>query len=120
MGGSVTTRGYLAAHPDTVRNYLKAYIEAIQLLRTDRERAIEVIAHYSEGTDRALIEQSWEVFRDYYALPPYPDREAMAAVVREELGNTNPRAYDVPPEDFYDDRPLRDLEQNGFLQQVAR
>jgi ABC-type nitrate/sulfonate/bicarbonate transport system substrate-binding protein len=118
MGGSVTTRGYLGAHPEVVRNYLRAYVEAIQILRTDRERAVDVIAKYADTPDRTLAEQSWEAFHDYYTQPPYPEREAMAAVVREELGNTNPRAYDIPPEEFYDDRPLRELEQSGLIQQV--
>ena len=119
MGGTVSTRGYLAANPEIARNYLRAYVEAVHLLRTDRERAVDVIAKYSDTEDRAVAEQSWEVFRDYYAMPPYPDREAMEAVVREELGNMNPKAYDVPVQDFYDDRLLRELEQSGFFRQVA-
>jgi ABC-type nitrate/sulfonate/bicarbonate transport system substrate-binding protein len=119
MGGTVSTRGYLAAHPEVARNYLRAYVEAVHLLRTDRERAVDVIANYSDTDDRTVAEQSWEVFRDYYAMPPYPDREAMEAVVREELGNMNPKAYDVPPQDFYDDRPLRELEQSGFIRKVT-
>ena len=42
----------------------------------------------------------------------------MEAVVREELGNMNPRARDVPPQDFYDDRLLRELDDTGFIRQV--
>jgi len=52
-------------------------------------------------------------------MPPYPEREAMEAVVREELGNMNPRAREVPPQDFYDDRLLRELDDSGFIRQLT-
>ncbi len=119
MAGSTTTRGYIAARPEVVRSYLKAYVEAVHLLRTDRERAVDVIARYTDTADRAEVEQSWEIFRDYYTMPPYPEREAMEAVVREELGNMNPRAREVPPQDFYDDRLLRELDDSGFIRQLT-
>jgi ABC-type nitrate/sulfonate/bicarbonate transport system substrate-binding protein len=119
LGGTVTTRSHIAAHRERVRNYLKAYVEAVHLLRTDRERAIDVIAQYTNLADRAIAEQTWEIYRNYYSMPPYPERAAMEAVAREELGNMNPKAREVPPEDFYDDSILRELEQSGFVRQVT-
>ncbi|MBX5493482.1 MAG: hypothetical protein IRZ14_20220 [Chloroflexi bacterium] len=118
FGGSITTRRFIAEQPETVRNYLKAYVEGVHLLRTDRERAVQVIAQYTNVAP-AIAEQTWELFRDRYTWPPYPDSEAMKTVVEEDLALSNPRARDIPPEAFFDDRFLRELEASGFIQQVA-
>jgi ABC-type nitrate/sulfonate/bicarbonate transport system substrate-binding protein len=119
-GGTVATRGFIAARPAVVAAYVKAYTEAVYLLRTDRERAVDVIAKYGELTDRALAEQTWTIFRDRYVLPPYPDPRAMQTVVDEELVNTSPRARELPLDAFYDDRFVRELDQSGFVQALGR
>lgn len=119
FGGTVTTRGYIAAHPDAVQSYVKAYTEALHLLRTDRERAVAVITKYAELADRSVAERTWEIYRDRYAIPPTPDPVAMMTVVEEEVVPTNPKARDVPPTTFYDDRFTRELETSGFLRQLG-
>jgi ABC-type nitrate/sulfonate/bicarbonate transport system substrate-binding protein len=118
FAGTITTKRYIAAHPDAVQGYVKAYAEALHLLRTDRERSVAVIMKYAELTDRGIAEQSWEMFRPYYAALPYPDAAAMQAAVDEELAATNPRAREVPPQAYYDDRFVRELEESGFARQL--
>ncbi|HLI26173.1 MAG TPA: ABC transporter substrate-binding protein [Chloroflexota bacterium] len=118
FAGSVTTRRYLAEQPAIVRRYLQAYLEGLYLLRTDRERAIQVIAQYTH-VDRDIAAQTWELFRDRYAWPPYPNVEAMTTVVEEDLALTDPRVREIPPTAFFDDHLLRDLVASGFLQQLA-
>jgi NitT/TauT family transport system substrate-binding protein len=119
LGGTASTRSHLAARPEQVRKYLQAYVEGVHLLKTDRQRAVDVIAKYTELSDRSIAEQTWEIYRDLYSMPPYPERVGMDTVVREELANMNPKARDIPPEDFYDDRILRELEQSGFVRQIT-
>jgi ABC-type nitrate/sulfonate/bicarbonate transport system substrate-binding protein len=119
FAGSATRRSALAANPDRARKYLMAYSEAVYLLRTDRERGMAAMAKVTETSDPAAAEAAWDTFGPEFHFPPYPQREAMEVVIREELGPVNPRAYDVPPEDFYDDRLLRELEQSGFFRQIA-
>jgi NitT/TauT family transport system substrate-binding protein len=119
FAGSVATRRHITSNPDRVRRYLMAYTEALHLLRTDRERAIDVMGKIAEASDRASTEQAWEILGPEFQFPPFPERAAMEAVVREELAHVNPRARDIPREDFYDDRILRDLEREGFFTQVV-
>jgi NitT/TauT family transport system substrate-binding protein len=115
FGGSITTKSYIASHPETVRGYVKAYTEAIYLLRTDRERSIAVLQKGGQVDDPQVAEQAWEAFRDRYTLPPYPDVTAMEAVVQEELAATNPKAAEIPPTAYFDDRFVRELDESGFV-----
>jgi hypothetical protein len=81
---------------------------------------VSVIAKYTQLSDRAIAEQTWEIFRPRYALPPYPDLTAMETVVVEDLIPNNPRARDVPPRDYFDDRFVRELEESGFVRQLEQ
>jgi ABC-type nitrate/sulfonate/bicarbonate transport system substrate-binding protein len=119
FGGTASTKSYIATNTETVRKYLRAYVEAVHLLRTDRERGTTVIGKYTNIDDRTVAEQTWEVFSKRYDMPPYPTREAMEAVIQYALVDTDPKAKDIPPQDFYDDRLLRELEQSGFVKQVT-
>jgi hypothetical protein len=65
--------------------------------------------------DPRVAEQTWDAFRDHYTLPPYPDATAMEAVVREELAVTHPKAAEIPPTAYFDDRFVRELDENGFV-----
>ena len=97
FGGTVSTKSYLASNADTVRKYLKAYVEAVHLLRTDRERGTAVIGKYTNMDDQAVAEQTWEIFSKRYDMPPYPTREGMEAVIQYSLVDTDPKAKDIPP-----------------------
>ncbi|HEY7062569.1 MAG TPA: ABC transporter substrate-binding protein [Chloroflexota bacterium] len=118
-GGAISTRRQIAERPERVRSYVQAYTAAVARLRADPELALDVLQKYGEVPDRAIAAQQWAMFAPHYTLPPYPRRAAMEAVVREELAPTNPRALDIPPEDFYDDRFVRALDESGFVRQLG-
>jgi len=118
-GGAITTRRQIAARPERVRTYVQAYTAAVARLRADPELGIAVLMKYGDVPDRAIAAQQWEMFAPHYAFPPYPQRAAMEAVVREELAPTNPRALEIPPQDFYYDRFLRELDESGFVRQLS-
>ncbi len=117
-GGTMATRGYVAEHPERVRNYVKAYTEALHLARLDRERTVSTLMKYADLSDRAIAEQTYDIYRGYYNVPPYPDPAAMEVVIREELMASNPRARDVPPQAYYDDRFVRELDESSFVRQL--
>jgi NitT/TauT family transport system substrate-binding protein len=119
QGGSVTTRNNISAHPERIQSYVKAYTEALHVLRTDRGAAVDAIAKYADMADREMVEASWEDYRPYYAMPPYPDRAALEMVIQEELIPANPRAAEVPPEAYYDDRFVRALDESGFIRDLT-
>jgi ABC-type nitrate/sulfonate/bicarbonate transport system substrate-binding protein len=115
----VNRAGYIAAHPERVQNFVKATIEALQLLRTDRERTVSLLAKYAQITDRVVAEQSWEYLRERWVMPPYPDRKAVETVIQEALVPEDPNARQIPPEAYYDDRFIRELEASDFIRQVT-
>jgi len=118
QAGALTTRRQNAERPERVRNYVKAYTEALYRLRTDRERAIDVLMQYARIDDRATAGETYDFMRGSFVIPPYPNPAAFEVVVQEDLVPSNPRARDVPVQSYYDDAFLRELEQSGFFREL--
>ncbi len=54
--GVATTRGFVRDNPETVRRYVKSHVEAIHLMKTDRETGIKVLAKYLRSIkDRDIL-----------------------------------------------------------------
>ena len=116
FGGTVSTKSYLASNADPCE-----VPEGVCGGRpsADGRGAAPRSSEYSNMDDQAVAEQTWEIFSKRYDMPPYPTREGMEAVIQYSLVDTDPKAKDIPPQEFYDDRLLRELEQSGFVKQVT-
>ncbi len=58
----VSSRRFVRENPDSARRFIKAHLEAVNLLKTDRETGIKTLAKYLRRTrDRPLLEKSYDV-----------------------------------------------------------
>ncbi|HUK40248.1 MAG TPA: NrtA/SsuA/CpmA family ABC transporter substrate-binding protein [Candidatus Acidoferrales bacterium] len=107
-----TTRKYAREHPDIVRRYVKAQVEAIHRIYTDKETSIKVLAKYfGRGMERDVLEKTWENLLNERVLPKkqYPSLEGIKTILASE-----PKAKDVSPEEFADSSFVKELDQSGF------
>jgi len=116
--GAVSTRRQIDEQPERVRRYVQAYTEGLYRFRADRERGIDVLMKYAQIDDRAIAAETYDLLRERFIAPPYPNRASFELVVQEDLAPTNPRAREIPVESYYDDRFLRELDQAGFLREL--
>jgi ABC-type nitrate/sulfonate/bicarbonate transport system substrate-binding protein len=54
--GIVTTRKIIQQKPDAVNRYLRAYTEALSIIRRDKETAMKVMAKFMKTDDRKVLE----------------------------------------------------------------
>jgi NitT/TauT family transport system substrate-binding protein len=111
------TRGFLDRQPDRAERALRALAQAVSRFETDREFASQVLGKYGQVDDRAVLDASVEYYRPLFALDPYPDREAMQAVLDVE---EHPAARTTRPDDVADGRFAERLRSSGFLDQLPR
>lgn len=116
VNGVVTTRRYLKSHEDTVRRFLKAYIEGAVRGMKDKAFAMKTMGKYFRTDDRELLEETYEMtIKTGFHVPPYP---AGIASLLQDLEKTNPKAKGAKPDDFSDPRLVRELDQSGFIRSV--
>jgi NitT/TauT family transport system substrate-binding protein len=120
--GVVTTRKFIRERPDIVRRYVKSQIEAVHLMKTDRETGLKVLAKFlARQKDRDLIEKSYDVSmgEEVYPRKQYPTLPGIATVL-EAMAKENPKAKEVKPEDFVDLRFVKELDESGFIDNLYK
>jgi ABC-type nitrate/sulfonate/bicarbonate transport system substrate-binding protein len=117
----VSTRGEIIRDdPDLVRRFLSAEIEAIALMKKDRAFATKVLSKYLRTQDAELLGESYDVqIAKYMMKVPLTTAGAVKSVL-EELSERNPKAKDLDPNKFFDDRFVRQLQASGFVESLYR
>ena len=108
----VTTRKVIQQKPDAVIRYLRAYTEAISIIRRDKETTLKVMGKFMKTDNRKVLEAVYEEHLPVFQRVPLMTKEAVQAVLDVAK---NPRAQQMKPEDFYDNSFIQKLEVSGFI-----
>ena len=117
QNGVVTTRKYLKTNEDTVRRFLRAYIEGAALAKKDKAFATKVMSKYLATNDRELLDDAYERVTLHLEIPPYPSVEGVSVLLKT-LEKAQPKAREAKPEDFIDSRLVRELDKSGFIDRL--
>jgi NitT/TauT family transport system substrate-binding protein len=115
--GVATSRKFILQHPDVVRRYIRAHVEAIHRIKTDRETGLKVaMKYFGRARDQESMEKSYTRYISEDKLPrkQYPTLEGIKTVLTT-LGEKDPKARAIKPEDLVDLRFVRELDQSGFV-----
>jgi NitT/TauT family transport system substrate-binding protein len=114
----VTTRKLTREKPEIIARLVRSQLEAVHLLKTDREKGLRVLAKYMQGlNDREVLEKAYDraVAEDMLPRKQYPSLEGIKTVL-DTLVERDPRIKAVKPEIFIDARFIQELESNGFIE----
>lgn len=115
--GLLGSRRVLDRDERKVLNLLRAYLEAIKVLKTERAWSIQELAHFTRVTDLKAVEEAYDSFKDQLPNVPHPSLEAMQAVV-SQMAETTPKARTADARNYIEDRYLRQLENDGFAKRI--
>ena len=120
INGVVTTRRYFKTNEDTVRRFMRAYIEGAARGQRDKSFAVKTMAKIFRSDDRELLDESYDlIIKPNFVVPPYPSVPGIASLLKG-LEPTNPKAKGSRPEDHADARVVRELEQSGFIKSLQQ
>jgi NitT/TauT family transport system substrate-binding protein len=115
----VSTRSTIKKDRDTVKRFLMAYSEAVDLLFRDKELAMKVIGKWTRTQDRETLESSYEYATNFIERPPKLPFKATENIVAS-MAETDPRAKDHKAEEFLDPSIYNELEKSGFFKSLGR
>jgi ABC-type nitrate/sulfonate/bicarbonate transport system substrate-binding protein len=98
-------------------SFLRAYLEAIKIFKTEPEYTLKALSQFSKVNDQELLKEAYEYNRARIPDVPYPSLVAMQAVV-ETLAESEPKAAKADAKKFINDRFLKKLEDEGFVQKL--
>ncbi len=114
----MSTARYVSARDEATRRLIRALVEGIWAFKSNREGSLRALEKYARLTDRNVLEETYQINRKVLRLVP---RTTVAAVrnVLEALADQNPRARGGNPQEFYSNRFIDELEQTGFMRELA-
>ena len=100
-----------------ILNFLRAYLEAIKIFKTEPEYTIKLLAQFSRVDDQELLREAYDYNKNKIPDIPYPSVSAMQAVV-DPLVASEPKLGKIDAKNFVSDRYLKKLEDEGFVQKL--
>ncbi|HXV47798.1 MAG TPA: ABC transporter substrate-binding protein [Candidatus Binatia bacterium] len=117
--GLVTTQRLLARNRDLARRFLKTFVDAIHLLRTNPTLAKRAMAKYRQTKDEKQIEDAYQTLREMVKPKPYPSIDGFRTIIQDAVERM-PAAKTANPKDFIDTSLLEELDRSGYIDGLYR
>ncbi len=112
----VVDRAWLKDNRDTARRFVKSAVEAIALLKNDKQATFRTVGKWYQLKHPELLEY---FYREAKKIPskPYPPYEGIKKVM-EVYDSHEMRKYTL--ERFYDDSFVRELDESGYIDSLYK
>jgi NitT/TauT family transport system substrate-binding protein len=120
QNGVATTRDYIKKKPDTVRRFLRAFVEGSHYNLTNAKGAQKILQKYLAIKDAKSVEEAYnEIVAKLTLKVPYPTEPGIQLYL-DQLKIKNPKAAQAKPSDFTDISFLKELESSGFIEKLYK
>jgi NitT/TauT family transport system substrate-binding protein len=120
QNGVAVTRDYVKKKPDTIRRFMRAYVEAIHYNLTNPKGAQKILQKYLAIKDEKAIEESYnEIVLKLTRRVPYPTEPGIQLFL-DQLKAKTPKAGQVKPSEFTDVSFLKELESSGYIDRLYK
>ena len=113
--GLAVRRSALQQSPDIIRGFLKAFLTGLRVSIDQPVVSKRAIGKYLASKDQEIIDEAYKSFAPLFPKIPYVTDEAIRAALAV---TDHPKAAAANPNDFYDNRFLRELESTGFVKEI--
>ncbi len=108
------TERFIREEPQTVFNFLRAFVEGIAYYRTHKAQSIQMIKEFLRVSDNAIAEEAYDYYSRITPAKPYPNVDGVRGVL-EEIALTEPAIQNARVEQFVDSSFIAKLDQSGFI-----
>jgi len=114
----VTTRSFIKRSENTVRKFIRAFVEGVHYAKTQRAPTTAVMKKYLRSSDASMFDELYELYivRNIPRVPR-PSPEALKTVM-DQMAETDPRVAHLKPEQLIDARFFQELDKEGFIQKL--
>ena len=106
----------MKTNEDIARRFLRAYVAGALRGIKDKAFAMKTMGKYFRTDDKEVLDENYElIIKSGSTVAPYP---AGIPGLLQVLERTMPKAKTARPEEFFDNRLVRELAQCGFVKSV--
>jgi NitT/TauT family transport system substrate-binding protein len=112
-----TTDRFIKENPQTVKHFLKGFLEGVRYAASHRDHTKKVITKYLMTADPEVVEATYQSYLQVTDYSGYPNLEGIRNAI-DEVAQRVPAAKYKKPEEFVNTRFLKELEKEGFFKQL--
>ncbi|MBM4263070.1 MAG: ABC transporter substrate-binding protein [Deltaproteobacteria bacterium] len=114
----ITTRSFIKRSENTVRKFIRGFVEGVHFAKTQRGPATKIMMKYLRSSDASMFNELYDMYI-LQNIPriPRPSPESLKTVI-DQMVETEPRAAGLKPEQFIDNRFFQELDKEGFIQRL--
>lgn len=115
-----TTDRFIREQPQTIKNFLKGFIEGVYFAAKNKDQTIKTILKYLKtSSDPAILDATYKNYIQVTDYTAYPNMEGMRNAM-DEVALRVPAVKNKKPEDFVNTRFLKELEKEGFFKTLSK
>lgn len=111
-------RSYLRENRDLAKRFLRAYAEAVHIIKTDRGRTLKVFAGRMRLDDAEILHATYDYYAPRFSFPPRVDMTGIKDTL-DFYARSSPEVKNRQPQDFIDQTILDELEREGFFKSLG-
>jgi NitT/TauT family transport system substrate-binding protein len=113
----VTRKKTIQDDRDTVARMMRAHVEGIHFLKTQKEASEKILAKYLKTNDKELLDGSYEIYKDDFIAVPYPITQGLQTTY-EYVAQRRPEIFNHKAEEFTDPSFITELDKSGFIKKL--
>ena len=110
--GLLAHRKVARENSEAVVRFVRAHIEAISVIRKDKETTMRAMGKFLKTDNRQILEAVYEEYADVFPKVPLMTAAEVKAVLDVAR---NPKAKQMRPEEFFDNSFVQKIEASGFI-----
>ena len=100
---------------EALTRFLRGYIEAMAVIRRDKETTMKSMGKFLKTNDREVLESVYDDYKDVFPQVPLMTAAEVKAVL--DVAKT-PKAKQMKPEEFFDNSLVQKIQASGFIDAV--
>ena len=102
---------------EPLTRFLRGYIEAMAVIRRDKETTMKSMGKFLKTNDREVLESVYDDYKDVFPQVPLMTAAEVKAVLDVAK---SPRAKQMKPEEFFDNSLVQKIQASGFIDAVNK
>jgi NitT/TauT family transport system substrate-binding protein len=102
---------------DALTRFVRAYIEAMAVIRRDKETTIKSMGKFLKTSDHDALESTYEEYKNVFPTTPLMTAAEVQAVLDVAK---SPKAKTMKPQEFFDNSIVQKIQGSGFIEQINK
>ncbi len=117
--GVATSRAFAKSQPQTLRSFIKSYVEGIYFFKTQAAQSMKILSRYTRTEDQEILREIYELYEKIFPKKPYVSVKGVQNIL-DDLAQSQLKAKDMRAAAMIDNQFVKELDESGFIDGLYR